>query len=409
MIDIPETHTSYWIDSTDAEHYPQLRDEIDVDVVIVGAGIAGLTAAYLLKKAGCSVAVLEKDEVGSGVSGYTTGKITSQHNLIYAKLADRLGLESAAIYGQANEAAITQIQQIIENEKIDCDWRREDNYVYTTDPSKIGQLHDEVTVAQACGLPATFEITSDLPFPIEGAVRFADQATFHTHKYLAGLARAVDGEGSFVFEHSKVVSINSGQPPRVSTRTGKVFASDVLVMTNVPTHPLIARVSYASVEYPQQSYIVAGRMPQDIHGMYISPDSEQYSILPVYSGDDRLLLIGGEGHVLGSRWNANERYQRLANYARDKFNITDIDYRWSHRDYLGYDDMPLVGSLYPWSRHMFTGTGFMKWGLTNGTVAAMILADTITGADNPWASTFDTRRLSSVMSIPKVIREKAGF
>ena len=408
MIEIPETSTSYWIDSTHLESYPELEGESTVDVAIVGAGIAGLTAAYLLKKSGLSVAVVEKDYIGSGVSGYTTGKITSQHNLIYTKLTQRVGLEHAHNYGEANQVALAQIAQIIEDEKIDCDFQREDNYVYTTDPAKVGEFEEEALAARASGLPASFETKSDLPFPIAAAVRVSDQATFHIRKYLAGLARVVDGEGSHVYEHSKVVSINSGKPPRISTQRGKVYAQDIIVATNVPTFPLAARGTYSLSEYPQQSYIVAGSTTQDINGMYISPDEQHYSILPVRRAHDTLLLIGGKGHVPGTRFDVNSRYQRLAEYAEKHFGVTDISYRWSHRDYLGYDDMPLIGRLYPWSKHIYTATGFMKWGLTNGTVAAIILTDTITGRENPWAKTFDSQRFRPILSIPKVIREKVS-
>ncbi len=408
MIDIPETRTSYWIKSVERDEYSQLMGELTVDVIIVGAGIMGLTTAYLLKKSGLKVAVLEKDYIGSGVSGYTTGKVTSQHNLIYDKLTNRLGKETARIYGEANEAAIAQIEIIITDESIECDWRREDSYVYTTDPTNVDAFVKEAATARSYGLPATYETTSDLPFHIQGAVRFSNQATFHIYKYLSGLARVINGNGSFIFEHSDVISINSGEPPRVSTLTGKVFARDVVVATNIPTAPLAARGTYASLEYPQQSYIVACKLKDELHGMYISPDKNHYSIMPVYSGEDSLLLIGGEGHILGTRWNAETRYERLAEYARTYFNVSDPIYKWSHRDYLGYDDMPLIGKLYPWSTHMFTATGLMKWGLTNGTVAAMILSDTIRGIENPWAATFDSNRLSPVLSIPKVIREHIG-
>lgn len=409
MIEIPETRTSYWIDSTHSNNYPSLEGEVVVDVAIIGAGIVGLTSAYLLKKAGYTVAVVEKDTVGSGVSGYTTGKISSQHNLIYAKLAQRLGKETAQLYGEANQAALAQIAAIIEHEKIDCDWHRKDNYVYTTDPSKVKQFRDEADIAAACGLPATFETSSDLPFQIQAAVKFSDQATFHVRKYLIALANIINGEGSYIYEHSKVTSINSGTPPRISTLKGKVYADDIIVATNVPTFPLVARGTYAAAEYPQQSYIVAGRPNHTVEGMYISPDKNHYSILPVHSKHDNLLLIGGEAHIPGTRWNANTRYKRLADYARENFGITEITYQWSHRDYLGYDDMPLIGLLYPWSRNIYTATGFMKWGLTNGTAAAMILTDTIQGDHNRWAHIFNPHRLTTVSSIPKVIREHIGL
>jgi glycine/D-amino acid oxidase-like deaminating enzyme len=139
--------------------------------------------------------------------------------------------------------------------------------------------------------------------------------------------------------------------------------------------------------------------------MYISPDKDQYSILPVQSGDEQLLLIGGQGHIPFTRFNAKERYKKLAEYAEDNFDMEGIDYRWTAYDYLGYDDMPLVGKLYPWSKHVWTATGLMKWGMTNGTMAAMLLSDLVLGIDNKFAAAFNPHRMSAVKAIPKVIRE----
>ncbi len=405
MVTLPKDEESYWMNSTMSPGYPSLTGTVKVDVAIVGGGIAGLTTAYFLKKSGLTVAVIEKDTIGSGVSGHTTGKVTSQHNLIYDKLSKRLGKATARTYGQANQAAITTIKEIIEREKIDCDWRSEDSYVYTTDSSKSELFKSEAAAAQACGLPASFETSSDLLFPIAAAVRFTGQASFHTRKYLLGLARFIDGDGSHVYEHSRVIGIHEGSPCTIRTFKGKILSSTIVVATNVPIFPLLARGTYCIAEYPKQSYIVAGRLKEDFEGMYISPDSDNYSILPVNDKGKKLLLIGGEGHIPGTHFNADKRYQRLAGYAEKKFKITKIEYKWTHRDYLGYDDMPLVGKLYPWSKHTYTATGFMKWGLTNGTMAGMLLSDMVQDRPNPLSEVFNPHRVTTVGSIPKVIAE----
>lgn len=404
-----QNKNSYWLDSTESPGYPMLSEDAEADVVVIGAGIAGLTSAYLLKKKGLKVIVLEKDTVGDGVSGHTTGKITSQHNLIYNKLSRRLGEETARTYGEANQQAIDKIASIIESEQIECDWRREDSYVYTTDKTRVQEFKDEAKMAARLGLPASFERTMDLPFKVEAAVRFSNQATFHIRKYLLGLAEIIDGDGSYVFERSRVISIQDGEPGKVRTMEADVRARHIVVATNVPTFPLMARGSYCLAEYPMQSYIVAGKIGSEIKGMYISPDKGHYSILPVKSGDDNLLLIGGQGHIPLTRFNAETRYERLADYARKYFGIADIEYRWTTRDYLGYDDMPLIGKLYPWSKHTYTATGFMKWGMTNATVAGMLLTDQIREIENKWTDIFTPYRLSAPASIPKVIGEHLGI
>jgi glycine/D-amino acid oxidase-like deaminating enzyme len=404
MLELPAQEESYWREGYPAVIYPQLKDDLEVDVAIIGAGITGLTAAYLLKKSGFKVAVVEKSTVGGGTTGRTTGKVTSQHNLVYSDLQNRLGQAAARIYGEANQAAVKQIGNIIKQEKISCEWQGEDNYVYTDNPAKIDLFKQEAKTAAALGLPATFETKTPLPFDVTGAVKFTGQAKLNSQKYLLGLARAVHGNGSYVFEGSNVIGIRDGSPGHIKTKRASIDAKHIIVATNVPTLPLMARATYCLLEYPRESYIVAGLLPRELDGMYISPDKHNYSILPVGSDSQKLILIGGESHISGLRGNTESRYQRLADYAEKRFGVTAITNRWSDRDYLSYDNVPLIGKLYPWSKNLYVGTGFMKWGLSNGTVAGMILHDTIRGAENPWASTFNSSRLKPAASIPRAAR-----
>ncbi len=403
MLKLPVDERSLWREAYTESLYPQLTADIQTDAVIIGAGITGLTTAYLLKQAGLTVAVLEKATVGGGTSGRTTGKLTSQHGLIYSTLQQRLGTDVAQSYADANQAAVAKVASIIQAENIDCSFERADNYVFTTDATQVTKFQQEAKICQQLGLPASYETTSPLPFQIQAAVRFTDQANFDAQQYLLGLAAAIHGNGSYVFEHSNVTRIKDGQPCRVKTANGSVTASDIIVATNVPTLPLTARGSYCIVEYPQESYIVAGRLSGEVTGMYISPDKANYSVLPVTVNGERLLLVGGEGHISGLRGSTKRRYQRLATYAHEQFGVTEITHRWSDRDYLAYDDLPLIGKLYPRSEHLYVASAFRKWGLSNGTAAAMILHDLIIGQENPWAATFQPHRHSAVASIPRVI------
>jgi glycine/D-amino acid oxidase-like deaminating enzyme len=403
-MELPLTERSLWRESYHHAGYPQLSHDIHIDVVIVGAGITGLSAAYLLKQEGKTVAVLDKDTVGGGTTGRTTGKVTSQHNLIYDTLIKKHGEVVARQYADANSTAVEKVAQIIEKEKIECDWERDDNYVYTTSDLQVETFRKEAEAAQRLGLPASYETTSSLPFEIKAAVRFKNQGKINAQSYVTGLAAAVHGDGSYVYEHSNVIGIRDGEMPRVKTLHGSVFAQDIIVATNVPTLPLLARGEYCSKEYPTESYIVAGELPHKQAGMYISPDKHQYSILPVKAEGKRMLLIGGEGHMWGLRISRAARYKRLAEYAERHFGMTKITYKWSDRDYLAYDNIPLIGKVYSWSQHVYVGTGFKKWGLSNGTVAAMILTDNIMGRPNPWASAFDSTRLKKpLLSIPEAV------
>jgi len=408
MLKLPSNNTSYWRRNESKPVYPQLEKDLEIDVAIVGAGIAGLSCAYLLKQSNLSVAVLEKDTVGHGTTGHTTGKVTSQHSLIYDDLKKHSGEKAARLYGEANQAGLEQIGKIIQEANIDCGWQREDNYVFTDDATQVKQFRREVETAAKLGLPATFTTDLPLPFTVKAAIKFSDQAKIDAQQYLLGLAAAVNGHGSHVYEQSRVIGIRDGEPGRVKTKAAKVTAKNIIVATNVPSLPLVARGAYCALEYPQTSYIVAGRPKNKISGMYISPDKHHYSILPVSDDQGPMLLIGGENHITAAKYNSKTRYQRLAAYAQEHFGVSKTDYAWKARDYMAYDDLPLVGKVYPWSKHLYTATAFHKWGLTNGTAAAMILTDLINGQATPWAATFNPQRTSPIKAIPRVIARYIG-
>lgn len=375
--------------------YSRITKDIKADTVIVGGGIAGISTAYLLAKAGQKVSVLEKDAIGSGTTGHTTGKVTSQHNLTYAELIKRHGRQKARLYAQSNQMAVEEIRQLIRDENIDCGWEDADNYVYTTRSERTSEFKAEAKAAKDLGLPASFEKTSPLPFPIAAAVKFSGQGHFSAQKYIEALAKKIRKMGGQIYEDSKVTNFQDGA---VSTNNHQVVAENVVVATNVPSWPLIARAAYCLLEYPTTSYIVAGKPKIKLSGMYISPDDGWYSILPV--GDT--LLVGGENHIPGLG-RAKTRQRKLAGFAKTHFGVENIDYRWHARDYLAYDNVPLVGKLYPWSKHMFVISAFKKWGLSHSMVAAQIISDEILGQNNKFASLYNPHRLSAISSIPRVV------
>jgi glycine/D-amino acid oxidase-like deaminating enzyme/nitrite reductase/ring-hydroxylating ferredoxin subunit len=381
---------SLWVATAGATGYPSLAGGIEVDTAVIGGGIAGLTAALALKRAGRSVAVLEAARVGTGVTGHTTGKVTSLHRLAYTALAARHGQDTARGYGQANQAAVEHIARVVAEEGIDCDFRRVANYTYAETDEALTLVRDEAALAARLGLPSVFTTDVPLPFAVKGAVRFDDQAQLHAVKYLQGLARAVDGAGSFVFEESRALALRDGSPVIVETERGSVRAGDVIVATNVPFGDggFFDRRSVL-----HRSYLVASRAGSaPMEGTYISVDEPMRSILAIEVDGAGYVLTGGEGHPAEETVDSAARYRRLASFSRDRLGSGESVFRWSTQDGIPVDGLPFVGRMPPAADHVHVITGLRKWGLSNGTAGALILADALCGRDNPWARAFDSRR-----------------
>ncbi|KQR75282.1 FAD-dependent oxidoreductase [Arthrobacter sp. Leaf337] len=398
---------SLWAATSASTRYDALDEVIDVDVAVIGGGIAGLTAALALKQAGQTVAVLEAARVGTGVTGNTTGKVTSLHRLAYTELAGRHGTEAAGLYGQANEAAIEHVAGTVGAERIDCGFRRVSNYTYAESEDALALVRKEAALAGRLGLPASFTTDVPLTFAVMGGVRFDNQAQIHALRYVQGLARAVDGDGSFVFEDSPATGFRDGTPAVVDTERGSVRAKEIIVATNMPFGD---NGFFAERCYAHRSYIVAARSgAAPLDSTFVSVDEPMRSILTTDVDGVSYVLAGGEGHPASEQVDSAQRFGRLAAFARDRLGAGEIAFRWSTQDAMPADGLPYVGRLSPDFRHVHVITGLRKWGLTNGTAAALILRDLLCGRTNPWAALFDSTRAVRAQGAvqPKVTPPKA--
>ncbi|WP_427131984.1 FAD-dependent oxidoreductase [Pseudarthrobacter sp. S9] len=390
---------SLWVATAGVTGYPSLDADIEVDVAVVGGGIAGLTAALALKRAGHTVAVVEAARVGTGVTGHTTGKVTSLHRLVYTELAGSHSPDTARSYGQANQAAVEHIARVVAEEGIDCDFRRVSNYTYAETADTLARVREEAALGAKLGLPSVFTAEVPLPFAVKGAVRFDDQAQLHAVKYLQGLARAVDGDGSHVFEESRAVALHDGAPAVVDTGRGTVRARDVVVATNVP---LGDAGLFEERCYLHRSYLIASPAASEkLDGTFISVDEPMRSILAIDLDGASYVLAGGEGHRATEAGDTAERYRRLAAFSRDRLGTGEVRFRWSTQDGIPIDGLPYVGRMSPMAAHIHVITGLRKWGLTNGTAAALILTDTLCGRYNPWAAVFNSNRIAPAGRAPQ--------
>jgi glycine/D-amino acid oxidase-like deaminating enzyme len=396
---------SLWMATTaGAPEQPLLTGDVEADVCVIGAGVTGLTTALLLQRSGASVVILERDRVGSGVSGNTTAKVTALHGLIYAELQDRIGADGAATYASAQRSGLQRIEDFVAELEIDCDFRRKPAYTYAESPDHAPAIEAEVEAAQSAGLDAVLASDSELPFEFSAAVCLWDQAEFHPRKYLLALADAVSAAGGQLFERSPATDLSWTGTPTVTTTDGvKVRAGHVVVATLMP---ILDRGLWFTRLTPKRSYALAVRTEEFVpEGMYISADEPTRSIRAARAGDEELVIVGGEGHNTGEDPDTRQRYAALESFARKRLGATEVRYRWSAHDLQPADGVPYVGRYTPVSSNLLMAAGFRKWGFTNGTAAAMMLADRIAGTENPWEELFDASRITPVRSARGVSAE----
>lgn len=394
---------AYWVESVDLPSFPALEDDIDADVCVVGAGITGITAAILLKRAGKRVVLLEMDGVLRGATGYTTAKVSSTQSTIYQQLIKEHGNDTAIAYAAAQEAALAQIRTLVD-EGIDCDFEIRPNFVYAESQSEVDSIRNEVEAANAAGLECSFVTETELPYEVAGALRQENQAQFHPVKYLAHFLDELTKDGSAIFENSRVTDFDEGDPSVVKTANGSVTAKDVVIATG---YPILDRGLYFARVYPARSYAISGTVPGNklVEGMYISADQPTRSIRTIHDGNRVLLLVGGEGHSVGEEDDTERHYANLERWSRERFDMQDVTHRWATQDGSTADEVPYVGTLRRTSEHLFVGTGFRKWGMTNGTMAGMLISDLILRRDNPFASLYDPHRVTLRASIGKFVKE----
>lgn len=398
--------TSIWTASSPATAYPALPSDVAADAAVIGGGITGLTTALLLLRQGLGVILLEADRIASSTTGHTTAKLSSLHGLTYASLADVHGDDTARLYGAANETAIETVVSLARDSDIECDLERLPAFTYAETEEMAGAIEGEVTTARRLGLPASLVTETDLPFPVKAAIRMDGQAMFHPRKYCIGLAKAFAGEGGRLFERTPVLGIEPGGLHKVVTAGGTVTARHVVQATQFPFYDTFG---YFTVNVPHHSYGMAVLCDRPPQGMYLSAEIPTHSIRSFQDGDRRYLILGGEGHKVAREPDTTQRYAALQEWAHRTFGTGEPVYEWSAHDYVPADGLPYIGKLAPDTEGLWVGTGFKKWGLTNGTVAALILNDLIAGRENPWAPAFDSMRLKPKSSAAKLLKRQADL
>jgi glycine/D-amino acid oxidase-like deaminating enzyme/nitrite reductase/ring-hydroxylating ferredoxin subunit len=412
--EIPKFSQSLWRAYPSLPSFQTLKQDIITDVTIVGAGITGITTAYLLAKEGIQVVLVDAGKVIDGTTGYTTAKISSQHGLIYNELIRTAGEDAAKQYYNANQDALSFIRRTSNELNIDCELTSQNAYVYASSSTTEKEIEKEAEAYERLGLNGGYAASGDvnLPFECKNAVVMRDQAQFHPVKYLQGLLAEFLRLGGKVFEQTRAEEIEKEKQRLVKTTGGhQIKSKHVIVCSHFPFNDFDGL--FFSRLHVERSYALAVRVRSEIpDGMYLSADKPSRSLRYSHSPDgEKLLLLGGEGHPVGqSKQETLQNYEKLADFGDRHFGgIIDIPYRWSSQDIFTLDKVPYIGQMRTGNDSVLVSTGYAKWGMTNGIAAGLLLRDLILHQANPYKELFDPNRSEwKPASIKSFVKENAN-
>ena len=351
--------------------FPPLKGDTKTDVLIIGAGMAGLLCAHELKQAGVRCMLVEAGRIARGITAGTTAKVTAQHGLIYRKMLERFGAGITTGYLEANQAALEQIRSLCQS--FGCGWKDQYSHIYS--PQDRGSLEAELEALQSLNIPAEYTAALPLPFDTVGAVTFPNQGQFHPLRFVSVLCRDLR-----IHEHTRVLGLTDHY---ALTDRGKIFADSFIVATHFPF--LNKHGSYFLKLYQSRSYVLALKDAPAFDGMYADAAASGLSFRH-YGGT---LLLGGGGHRTGTPGGG---WQELEAMAGEFYPGAVITHRWAAQDCMSLDGIPYIGQYSKNTPNLYVATGFNKWGMTGSMVSARILTDLVQRKPNPYTDIFSPSR-----------------
>ncbi|WP_433662560.1 FAD-dependent oxidoreductase [Nocardia sp. CA-128927] len=393
--------TSLWLDRAHGKVYPTLGAGSRFDHVVVGGGLTGVTTALLLARGGASVALLEARSLGAAATGNTTAKLSLLQGTHLSSIAKKHSQATLRAYVDANREGQQWLLRFCADHGIDT--QRAAAFTYAQTPSGTARVEAELAACRVGGLDARWVDELELPFPTYGSVCVEDQAQFDPMAVLRGVADAAEAHGAVIFENTRVTGVKGDV---VQTEHGDIRAGTVVLATGTP---ILDRGGFFARLEPDRSYALAFEVPGPVpHGMYLSADQPTRSLR--YAPDPRgdLLLVGGNGHVVGRESAAQSQVDDLIEWTRTYWPGAELTHRWSAQDYSPIDGLPYVGPLLPGSDHVLVATGYSKWGMTNAVAAALAISGRIFGGHPQWARVLETWRPRELAGLATAAKTNGG-
>jgi glycine/D-amino acid oxidase-like deaminating enzyme/nitrite reductase/ring-hydroxylating ferredoxin subunit len=397
---LPLTDTkSVWAATCKRPRTAKLTRDIEADVCIIGAGIAGLTTGYLLTKAGKDVVILEDGQLASGMTEVTTAHLSDAIDDRFTEIEKWHGERGAFLAAESHSAAIRRIESIVEELDIDCDFARLDGYLFRDPDDSQEVLDRELAAARRAGLRARMVQRTPINYDTGPAICFPNQARFHPLKYLSAIANAMRHEGGRIYTNTHANHVQGGKQAHVEVGSHRVGCESIVVATNAPINDMVA---VHTKQAPYMTYVIGARVPKGAvtDALYWDTrDAYHYVRLqPMVTGrngdaDDDLLIVGGEDHKSGQADDTDRRHSRLERWARIRFpEMKEIEFTWGGQCMETVDGLAFIGRNPLDDENVFIATGDSGMGITHGTIAGMLICDLILGKKNPWESLYDPSR-----------------
>jgi glycine/D-amino acid oxidase-like deaminating enzyme/nitrite reductase/ring-hydroxylating ferredoxin subunit len=358
------------------------------DVAVVGAGLTGLVTAVLLARAGRDVTVIEAREVGAVTTGHTTAKISLLQGTTYSRMLKHTSEHVARAYVEANREAKTWLLDYCAERSVAV--QRRDALTYALSVRGRSTVREEYEATARIGLDVEQVEPAELPFATRAAIRLADQAQFDPMDALAALAADLRALGGRLHIGVRAEGVRVGEPCRLHTSEGDLLARQIVLATGTP---ILDRGLYFAKLVPLRSYAAAFRVagtpiPQ---GMYLSADSPTRSLRSTLRGGEELLLVGGNGHVVGRAASPKSRLRELEVWTTRNFPGAELLHHWSAQDYRSASLVPFAGKLPRGGGAIWVATGYNKWGMTNAVAAALRISGEMRGNPPGWAKVIGHR------------------